>query len=683
MISSIYEKFFQLSSDAQCIVDFDGHIEAVNGAFAEHLGYSTEELAHFLIFDLAHQDDRDRLSHEHALAQNGAQAGFLCALRSKNGTHRKLLLRATPSPPDRRILFVIRTTAMDIQPSPGKTSTFFSLLTRQLVTALEVEHAFIFRWMDSPVTRVQTLSAFIDGQIVEGPLEFPLAGTPCEIVARGRSCYYTEDIRGHFPEDQFVIDYPCESYLGVPFFGPGGKIIGHICTFGRKRLTPEDAEHKLQLLSDFAQQTATEIDRMRAQEAFGQVMLATASLSGEDIFREFARHIAEACQTRIAVIAEYVDQPPSRIRSLACWTGDDFFPDLPSDRVAGTPSERLAQGQTCYWPQQARLAYPDAQNLAALSVEGYYGVPLLDASSVPIGEISVMDVHPLERKNELTWRLELFSVRVASELLRIRSERRALAHQKRYQIVMENAADPLFVCDTQGEILEVNRAAEKSLGVSRDKLVGTKLALVHVEADAAWIGRELDSLRNGPITLDATLRRSDGSTFPVEMRTVLLHVDGRDLLLSLARDITERKRIQELSEASLHALSTPIIEVWDGVVALPVIGNVNRDRAVRMMETLLHVISSKSAEFAIVDLTGVTAVDAATASHLLDIAKSASLLGSRCLLSGISAKVAQSMISLDAEVHGLTIFGTLQSALRYAITERAGRRRGPSRMGAP
>ena len=86
-----------------------------------------------------------------------------------------------------------------------------------------------------------------------------------------------------------------------------------------------------------------------------------------------------------------------------------------------------------------------------------------------------------------------------------------------------------------------------------------------------------------------------------------------------------------------------------------------------MMEKLLAEIVRTRARFAVLDLTGVDTVDTSTVQHLLSVARAASLLGSRCLVSGISPAVAQAMVSLGSDGGSFTTFGQMQDALRFAL----------------
>jgi PAS domain S-box-containing protein len=145
-------------------------------------------------------------------------------------------------------------------------------------------------------------------------------------------------------------------------------------------------------------------------------------------------------------------------------------------------------------------------------------------------------------------------------------------------------------------------------------------------------------------------------------------------LAAHARELEEKNKLlalenaeRERTEAALRAVSTPIIHAWEGVLALPIIGSVDGPRAAQMMEMLLGEIVRTRARFAVLDLTGVDAVDTATVANLLRIVRAAGLLGSRCLISGIAPAVAQTMVTAGGNAEGLQTFGKLQDALRFAL----------------
>jgi len=135
-------------------------------------------------------------------------------------------------------------------------------------------------------------------------------------------------------------------------------------------------------------------------------------------------------------------------------------------------------------------------------------------------------------------------------------------------------------------------------------------------------------------------------------------------------EITERARREaslRRQKEEIQMLSAPIMQVWDKVLALPIIGTVDRERSRQIMDKLLGEIVRTQSVFAILDLTGVAHVDTDTLKHLLDIVRAANLLGSATLLSGIAPSIARTMVALGVETAGVTTFGTLEDALAHAL----------------
>lgn len=145
----------------------------------------------------------------------------------------------------------------------------------------------------------------------------------------------------------------------------------------------------------------------------------------------------------------------------------------------------------------------------------------------------------------------------------------------------------------------------------------------------------------------------------------------------LAQEVEERKTIEESlrenlrlvgrQQEALRALSTPILTLAEGVLAMPVIGQVDSDRATDMMQSLLEAIVTRAATFTILDLTGVEVIDASAAENVMRIVSAAGLLGTQCLLSGLSPALAKTIVEIGVDLSSVATFGALESALRYAI----------------
>ncbi len=123
-------------------------------------------------------------------------------------------------------------------------------------------------------------------------------------------------------------------------------------------------------------------------------------------------------------------------------------------------------------------------------------------------------------------------------------------------------------------------------------------------------------------------------------------------------------------------MSTPILQVWTGVLTVPVIGRLDSERAARMMEALLSAIVERRASAAILDLTGAEGVDSSALDHLVQLARAVKLLGARCFISGMSPQAAEVAADLGVDLRALSTHATLEGALQAAL---AGRLRAPGR----
>ncbi|MEZ4453249.1 MAG: STAS domain-containing protein [Nannocystaceae bacterium] len=135
------------------------------------------------------------------------------------------------------------------------------------------------------------------------------------------------------------------------------------------------------------------------------------------------------------------------------------------------------------------------------------------------------------------------------------------------------------------------------------------------------------------------------------------------------RELYQRIDTIEEQRAAIQRLSAPIIDVWEGVVTVPLIGALDLARMSELRERLLSAIQRSGAQWVIFDLTGVEELDERCARALVGLADAVRLMGSRCLLTGIREQVAQAMVSTDIELTGLTSISTLKEGLRYCLSQ--------------
>ena len=182
--------------------------------------------------------------------------------------------------------------------------------------------------------------------------------------------------------------------------------------------------------------------------------------------------------------------------------------------------------------------------------------------------------------------------------------------------------------------------------------------------------------------------RPEGVWVAASARPILNEEGVQVGTVAVMREIGERKRWEmelkrqlvsemEKSEAlvqlqlTVQELSTPILELWDDVLALPVIGIVDSRRSADMMERLLEEITHKQCRFVIIDITGVEVVDSATADHFIKLVRAVELLGARCILTGARGAVAQTLVSLGLDLGPLVTLRNLKHGLMECLRRMA------------
>ncbi|HZH26473.1 MAG TPA: STAS domain-containing protein [Azospirillaceae bacterium] len=163
-------------------------------------------------------------------------------------------------------------------------------------------------------------------------------------------------------------------------------------------------------------------------------------------------------------------------------------------------------------------------------------------------------------------------------------------------------------------------------------------------------------------TADAAFGRAIGEREVWEV-TLLLDQFGLHTMdaYQRSRDEVILRQGREISE-----LSTPVVKMWAGILALPLIGTLDSERTQVVMENLLQAIVDQTAEIAIIDITGVPTVDTLTAQHLLKTVAAARLMGADCIISGIRPQIAQTMVHLGVELN-VTTKATLADAFAVAL----------------
>jgi rsbT co-antagonist protein RsbR len=131
-------------------------------------------------------------------------------------------------------------------------------------------------------------------------------------------------------------------------------------------------------------------------------------------------------------------------------------------------------------------------------------------------------------------------------------------------------------------------------------------------------------------------------------------------------------------QKEMFELSTPVVELWQGILGLPIIGTLDSKRSQQVMETLLNRLAETQSEVAVIDITGVPVMDTSTAQHLLKTVTAARLMGADCIISGIRPQIAQTIVHLGVNLGDVTTKASMAGALAVAF-KRMGLAVGPAR----
>lgn len=174
------------------------------------------------------------------------------------------------------------------------------------------------------------------------------------------------------------------------------------------------------------------------------------------------------------------------------------------------------------------------------------------------------------------------------------------------------------------------------------------------------------SLRNviGPLLAEEFEGDAEGLLREMNYFTRLLDKLG---LVMVENFIRSREEVIRQQRADMLELSTPVIKVWDKILTLPIIGTLDSRRAQMMMEALLQKVVETGSTIAILDITGVRTMDTLVANHLIKTVTAARLMGARCILTGVSPAIAQTMVQLGIDLTQITTRAQMSDGIKLAL----------------
>ena len=251
-----------------------------------------------------------------------------------------------------------------------------------------------------------------------------------------------------------------------------------------------------------------------------------------------------------------------------------------------------------------------------------------------------------------------------------------LGSENSFRLLVESVKDyAIIMLDPTGHVASWNAGAERFKGYRAEEIIGKHFSCFY-PAEAIQRGLPEQELKvaakEGRFEDESWRVRKGGEKFWASV--IISALRDKDGTLrgysKVTRDLTERKqaeeRIQQQSKEIME-LSTPVMQVWQGVVVAPLIGSLDSNRTQQFMERLLGRIVETNSPVALVDIMGVPTVDTQTAQHLIETISAVRLLGAQVVLTGVRPAIAQTLVHLGIDLSVIMTRSSLSAGLQVAL----------------
>ncbi len=336
--------------------------------------------------------------------------------------------------------------------------------------------------------------------------------------------------------------------------------------------------------------------------------------------------------------------------------------------------------------EHARAAYEDEQKIIKT------GKPILgkvEKETHPDGRVTWVSTTKIPRydkkgkiigilglSKDVTTRKEL-EEKLESKLKELGKE--AMLKSSLLDALLEHIPDRIYFKDKESRFLDVSKSKAEGTGLKREEFKGkTDFDFFSEEEAKVMSEDEMKIMETGESVVDKVqkIEMSDGKERWFSQTKVPFFDKNGNIMgtLGITRDVTSVKTLElekqekiEAQKEELLELSTPVINVWEGILTVPILGALDSERASRISEALLTEIVEKRAAAAIIDISGISAVDSAVADRLIRTAKAVRLVGAEAVLTGVGIEIAQTIADLGIDMGGLKTMSTLADGLRYVI----------------
>ena len=246
------------------------------------------------------------------------------------------------------------------------------------------------------------------------------------------------------------------------------------------------------------------------------------------------------------------------------------------------------------------------------------------------------------------------------------------------QQLVDSVSDyAIILLDPEGKVLSWNPAAQKLKGWTADEIIGQSFERFYPKEDGEKGKTKVEletAARTGRFEDEGWRMRKDGSRFWANVvMTALRDADGKLIGFGkVTRDLSERREHEENIRAQANEIFemavVPVVQVWEGILLVPLIGTLDSQRTQQLMERLLQRVTETASPVALIDITGVPTVDSQIAQHLIETISAVRLLGADVILTGVRPVIAQTLVHLGIDLSTVITRSSLTAGLKMALS---------------
>ena len=282
---------------------------------------------------------------------------------------------------------------------------------------------------------------------------------------------------------------------------------------------------------------------------------AASAQTGERFFKTLMRNMATAFEVKHAFITECLDDPATRVRMLAFWSGNDFADNMEYD-LSGTPCDQTIHDATLVLHKKSLgELFPKEKGFA----ESYLGVPVFDAEkSRVIGHIAFLDDKPMRDERLTCAAFDIFTSRASAELQRLRAERSLRTSERNYRLLVENQTDLILKLDEENRLLFASPSFCATVGQTENKVLGSLFTDYFQEEEQHLVLNALQSVfdTSQPLMIETRTRTQHGwCWFNWSLKSMASDSPEIEQIIAVGRDITERRQAEEQAQKHMQQLA--------------------------------------------------------------------------------------------------------------------------------